>query len=112
MLLDFKAKEMGFDASRINGYERTAFTHLAVAVAVAGGAADAGLGILAAARALDLDFVPVLKERYDLVIPRVHYESNLLEPMLAILRDASFRAEVEELGGYDVSQMGQVIAKL
>ena len=103
---------MGFDASRINGYERTAFTHLAVAVAVAGGAADAGLGILAAARALDLDFVPVLKERYDLVIPRVHYESQLLQPMLAILRDASFRAEVEGLGGYDVSQMGQVIAKL
>lgn len=112
VLLDFKAKEMGFDASRINGYERTAFTHLAVAVAVAGGAADAGLGILAAARALDLDFVPLLKERYDLVIPRVHYESRLLEPMLAILRDASFRAEVEGLGGYDVSQMGQVIAKL
>jgi putative molybdopterin biosynthesis protein len=112
VLLDFKAKEMGLDATRINGYDRTAFTHLAVAVAVAGGAADAGLGILAAARALDLDFVPVLKERYDLIIPRVHYESKLLEPMLAILHDASFKTEIEKLGGYDVSQMGQVIAKL
>jgi putative molybdopterin biosynthesis protein len=112
VLMDFKAKEMGLDATRINGYDRTAFTHLAVAVAVAGGAADAGLGILAAARALDLDFVPVLKERYDLIIPRVHYESKLLEPMLAILHDASFKTEIEKLGGYDVSQMGQVIAKL
>jgi putative molybdopterin biosynthesis protein len=112
VLLDFKAKEMGFDATMINGYDRTAFTHLAVAVAVAGGAADTGLGILAAARALDLDFVPVLKERYDLIIPRVHYDSKLLEPMLAILQDASFKAEIERLGGYDVSQMGQVIARL
>ena len=112
VLLDFKAKEMGFDPGRINGYERTAFTHLAVAVAVASGAADAGLGILAAARALGLDFVPVLKERYDLIIPRVHYESRLLQPMLAILREASFAAEVEALGGYDVSSMGQVIAEL
>ncbi|MBN2099318.1 MAG: molybdopterin biosynthesis protein, partial [Dehalococcoidia bacterium] len=50
VLLDFKAKEMGFDPTKIAGYDRTAFTHLAVAVAVAGGAADAGLGILAAAR--------------------------------------------------------------
>jgi len=112
VLLDFKAKEMGLDLSKINGYDRTAFTHLAVAVAVAGGAADAGLGILAAARALDLDFVPVLKERYDLIIPRVHYESKLLEPMLAILHDAAFKAEIERLGGYDVSRMGQVIARL
>jgi len=112
VLLDFKAKEMGLEPTKINGYDRTAFTHLAVAVAVASGTADAGLGILAAARALDLDFVPLLKERYDLVIPRVHYESRLLEPMLAILQDASFKAEIERLGGYDVSQMGQVIARL
>ena len=97
---------------RINGYDRTAFAHLAVAVAVAGGAARApGSESRRTARALDLDFVPLLKERYDLVIPRVHYESSLLEPMLAILREASFRAEVEGLGGYDVSQMGQVIAE-
>jgi len=112
VLLDFKAKEMGLDPTKINGYDRTAFTHLAVAVAVASGTADTGLGILAAARALDLDFVPVLKERYDLVIPRVHYESKLLEPVLAILQDASFKNEIEKLGGYDVSQMGQVIARL
>ena len=112
VLFDFKAKKMGLDPTKINGYDRMAFTHLAVAVAVAGGAADAGLGILAAARALDLDFVPVLKERYDLIIPRVHYESRLLEPMLAILQDVSFKAEIEKLGGYDVSEMGRVIARV
>lgn len=112
VLLDFKMKEMGLDPNTIKGYDRIAFTHLAVAVAVASGTADTGLGILAAARALELDFIPVLKERYDLVIPRAHFESPLLEPMLAILQDASFKVEISEMGGYDTSQMGQVIARL
>jgi len=83
-----------------------------VAAAVASGAVDAGLGILTAARALDLDFIPVVRERYDLVIPRVYYESPVLEPLLATLQDNSFKAEVEKLGGYDACHMGQVIASL
>lgn len=112
VLLDFKLKEMGIDSAEIDGYERAAFTHLAVAAAIASGTADAGLGIIAAARALDLDFVPLLKERYDLVIPRNYYESPFLEPLLTILQQPSFRAEVEKLGGYDTSLMGQIIAGL
>ena len=112
VLLDFKLTEMGIDPAQIDGYERAAFTHLAVAAAIASGTADAGLGIVAAARALDLDFVPLLKERYDLVIPRIYYESPFLEPLLTILQQPSFRAEVEKLGGYDTSLMGQIIARL
>ncbi|MBL7119799.1 MAG: molybdopterin biosynthesis protein [Dehalococcoidia bacterium] len=112
VLLDFKLKQLGSDPSQIRGYDRVEFTHLAVASAVAAGTADAGLGIMAAARALDLDFIPLLKERYDLVIPRSYYESAFLEPLLAILQQPSFTAEVENLGGYDASDMGQVIAKL
>lgn len=112
VLLDFKLKELGADPSQIRGYDRVEFTHLAVASAIAAGTADAGLGIMAAARALDLDFVPLLKERYDLVMPRSYYESTFLEPLLAILQQPSFKAEVESLGGYDASDMGQVIAKL
>jgi len=112
VLLDFKLKELGIDPAKIAGYERIEVTHLAVASAVAAGTADVGLGIMAAAKALDLDFLPLLKERYDLVIPRSYYESNLLEPLLATLQQPSFRADVEGLGGYDTSDMGQVIARL
>jgi putative molybdopterin biosynthesis protein len=112
VLLDFKLKELGIAPEQIKGYDRVAFTHLAVAAAVASGAVDAGLGILTAARALDLDFIPVVRERYDLVIPRVYYESPVLEPLLATLQDNSFKAEVEKLGGYDACHMGQVIASL
>lgn len=110
VLLEYRIKRMGMDPSQIQGYERVAFTHLAVAAAVVGGSADAGLGIVAAARALDLDFVPLMKERYDLVIPRAYYDSPLLAPLLDILQQPSFKSEVESLGGYDTSQMGQLIA--
>jgi putative molybdopterin biosynthesis protein len=78
---------------------------------VRSGAADCGLGILAAARALELDFVPLLKERYDLVIPRMHAEAPLLAPLLAIIRGPEFRAAVAALGGYDTSRMGEVVGE-
>jgi len=112
VLLDYKLKEIGVDPQQIKGYQRVEFTHLALAAAIASGTADVGLGIMAAARALDLDFVPLLKERYDLIIPRLYYESVFLEPLLAALHQPSFQAEVKALGGYDTSHMGQVVAEL
>jgi len=112
VLLDFKMKELGMAPAEIKGYERVEFTHLAVASAVAAGTADAGLGIMAAARALGLDFIPLLDERYDLVMPIQYYESDFLQPLLAILQDGSFRTDVESLGGYDASDMGQIVAKV
>ena len=112
VLLDYKLKEAGVDPATIRGYDREEYTHLAVAADVSSGTADTGLGIMAAARALDLDFVPLLKERYDLVIPRAYYESDVLGPLLGLIRSEEFMAEVEALGGYDVSTMGEVMAEL
>jgi len=71
--------------------------------------ARSGLGILAAARALELDFLPLFDEQYQLVIPREFYESPHLTPLLEIVRGPDFRAEVDALGGYDVSSMGRVV---
>jgi len=79
---------------------------------VASGAADCGMGIRAAARALDLDFVPLDHERYDLVIPERFYESALLAPLLAIIRDPAFAARVQALGGYATPAIGRVLAHL
>ncbi|MCX7707225.1 MAG: molybdopterin-binding protein, partial [Anaerolineae bacterium] len=112
VLLDYRLRQLGINPRQIQGYERQEFTHLAVAAAVASGAADCGLGILAAARALDLDFVPLDLERYDLVIPTQFYESEVLGPLLAIIRDPAFAARVRDLGGYETPQMGQVLAEL
>ena len=112
VLLDYKLKEMGASPEQVHGYEREEYGHLAVAAAVNGGAADVGLGILSAARALNLDFIPLLNEQYDLVIPRVHYESDLLQPLLNLLANEEFRQAINDLGGYDVSRMGRVRAEI
>lgn len=111
MLLDHKLREAGIPPEQVRGYDREENTHLAVAVAVASGSADVGLGILSAARALELDFIPVAREQYDLAIPRQHYESSLLAPLLDAIRDPAFRRVVEEMGGYDVSTTGRIIAE-
>ena len=112
MLLDFKLKSSSLAAEHIRGYEREEYTHLAVAAAVAGGRADVGLGILSAARAMGLDFVPLLTEQYDLVVPREFYESDLLQPLLALIRNDEFKSKVDALGGYDTARTGEVVAEL
>jgi putative molybdopterin biosynthesis protein len=109
VLLDYELRRLGLAVNAVRGYEREEYTHLAVAADVASGAADVGLGILAAARALGLDFVPLFNEQYQLVIPREHYTSALLAPMLDLLRGDEFRQTVGALGGYDVSEMGRVV---
>ena len=111
MLLDYEIEERGIDTALIHGYNREEYTHLATAAAVASGTADAGLGIRAAAIALDLHFIPLAHERYDLVIPRSHYQAKLLEPMLALLYDKSFRAAVAGMPGYDVTSMGDIVSE-
>ena len=116
-LLDYQLERMGATPEAINGYQREEYSHLAVAAAVSGGSADAGLGILSAARALGLDFVPLLAEEYDLVIPMEHYRSERLQPVLTLLNDnekigEEFRAAVHDMGGYDVSRMGEMRATL
>lgn len=112
VLLDFEIGKIGLAPAEIQGYEREEYTHLAVAAAVASGVADCGLGIAAAARALNLDFVPLFKERYDLVIPARYYDSPLLRPLLDLLHEPRFRAEVAALPGYEVSGMGEVVARI
>jgi len=108
VLLDYELGKLGIDPAAVRGYEHEEYTHLAVAAAVSSGAAGAGLGIRAAARALKLDFVPLAHEAYELVIPRRHYESDLLRPLLELLSDGEFRSAVAAMPGYDVGQMGRV----
>ena len=112
VLLDYKLVAAGIDTQQVAGYEREEYTHLAVAAAVAGGRANVGLGILSAARAIGMDFIPLFDERYDLAIPEDIYDSKLLAPMLQLIQSSDFRVKVEELGGYDAGQMGEVIARI
>jgi len=109
VLLDFHLNRLGISPEKIQGYNQEEYTHLGVAAAVASGRADCGLAIAAAAQALDLDFVPLFQERYDLVIPKVYADGQLLSPLFGLLNGRTFRDEVSKLKGYDVSVMGTVI---
>jgi len=110
VLLDYQLKEMNIDPSIISGYDQEEYTHLGVAAAISSGRADCGLGIPAAAQALDLDFIPLFQERYDLVIPEYVYVSDLLKPVLELAGDSSFRKTVEALPGYNTRHMGQIMS--
>lgn len=109
LLLDHELGRAGVDPGRVNGYGREVFTHTAVAAAVAGGGADAGLGVLAAAKALKLDFVPVSRERYDLLVLGSFTGTPGYRALMRVLADGAYRAEVEALGGYDLSESGKII---
>lgn len=109
VLLDYHLKLMAIELEHIVGYNQEEYTHLGVAAAVVSGRADCGLGIAAAAQALDLDFIPLFQERYDLVIPKVFANMDLLAPLFGLLTDHRFREAVSQLMGYDVSVMGTII---
>lgn len=110
VLFDYMMMQSGLDPAGVKGYDREEYTHLAVSAAVASGTADVGLGIRAAARALNLDFIPLTHERYDLIIPQAHFESPALQPLLDLLHNDKFRSAVAALPGYDTTLMGQYIS--
>ena len=109
LLLDYLLKENGLPAAQVKGYEREEYTHMAVAVNVASGTADVGLGILAAARALGLDFIPLLPERYDLVVPETTFADPRFQTLLEVVCSREFQQGAAALGGYDLKDCGKII---
>ncbi|MDH5769061.1 MAG: molybdopterin biosynthesis protein, partial [Nitrospirota bacterium] len=110
LLTDKCLRDLGIRPENVKGYEREEYTHMGVASAVLTGVADTGLAILASAMALNLDFIPVAKERYDLAIPREFFETEMLQHLVNIIKeDSEFKEMVVGLGGYDISEMGKVM---
>ncbi|MCB9138943.1 MAG: hypothetical protein H6642_11405 [Caldilineaceae bacterium] len=114
VLLDHHLRRVNIAPRAIHGYAREESSHLSVATAVAGGVADCGLGIQAAAHTHGLDFVPLFEERFDLVIPREYAIGPLLAPLLSMLRNppADLLQRVNALGGYGTERMGEVLAEV
>ncbi len=109
LLLDYLLKENGLEPSMVQGYEREEYTHMAVAVNVHSGTADAGLGILAAARALGLDFIPLTPERYDLVVPETTFADPRFRVLLEVIRSREYQEAAAMLGGYDMKDCGKIV---
>ncbi|MGM0688977.1 MAG: molybdopterin biosynthesis protein [Bacillota bacterium] len=107
ILFDYLLKEAGLSQNQIYGYEREEYTHLNVAAAVAAGTARIGLGILPAAKAFELDFVPLVEERYDLLMDDTFYNSPEAKTLLEIIGDSNFQQLVESMGGYSMRDAGK-----
>ena len=108
LLLDYLLAREGLSIAQLSPPARVRSTHLAIAAAVAGGAADVGLGIHAAARALGLGFVPLASERYDLAFRRADMRQPWMGAVLEALAAPAMRTELEALGGYDAARTGWI----
>ncbi len=109
VLLDYHLGRLGISPDQIKGYDQEEYTHLAVAAAVASGRASTGLAVTASARALNLDYIPLFQERYDLVIPCVELQGDLLDPLFELAQDPEFRQAVAAMPGYDITDMGRIV---
>ncbi len=108
ILFDYRLEQAGIKKERIKGYDNEEFTHMAVAVDVLSGAADCGMGIYAAAKALGLDFIPMVREQYDLIIPSSMLDNDNIRAVIETISSQEFRDRVNDLGGYDPSKSGRL----
>ncbi|OGO77854.1 MAG: molybdopterin biosynthesis protein [Clostridiales bacterium GWB2_37_7] len=109
ILMDYLVVQKGLSVEKISGYEREMTTHMAVAAAVDSGSADAGLGVLSAAKAMDLDFIPIGEEDYDFAVPVSYLKLPMIELFLSILKSEEFAKELEVLGGYSLESVGEIV---
>lgn len=113
VLLDEKLRQLRISRLEIHGYHNCETSHTAVAIAVARGLADVGLGNQKAAMQVEgIEFVPLQQERYELVIKEEDMNKPAVHSLLNTLTSSLFREEIEGLGGYGLSEMGQLVARV
>lgn len=111
LLLDYNLNKADINPKNIKGYCREEFTHLAVAAAVGAGDADVGLGVYSAAKMMDLDFIPICNEEYDLAIPEEYLNLEMVKEFIETIKSEEFKSKLKELGGYDYSRTGTIISQ-
>ena len=113
ILLDMQLKRMGIPASKVKGYDRIMKSHLTMAAAVAAGEADLAIGTERISRQIeDLDFIPLLEERFDFAIKKEMMETEAVQKLLKVLRDPVFRKEISRFSGNDYRDLGKIITEV
>ncbi|MCD4784470.1 MAG: molybdopterin biosynthesis protein [Candidatus Eremiobacteraeota bacterium] len=112
MILDYYLKKNKIEINRIKGYPDEAHTHLTLASAIASGHADVGLGISAAAKASNLDFIPLIPERMDFVIPKKYLNTYSIKSLLSIIGSEKFKKEISMLDGYSTEMTGNIVYEI
>ena len=109
VLLDYKLKQAGITPDMIDGYDKEAATHMAVAALVASEEIDAGMGVKSAADAMGLDFIEVGTEEYDFAIRQENLELPQVRAFRQILESEEFHEKLAEMGGYGWRQAGRIV---
>ncbi len=113
VLLDEHMKNLKIPSSKINGYQRECLSHLAAASTIARGGADVSVGNEKAAMQVQgIDFIPIQQERYEMVIRKEDLDKPQVKAILEILNSDIFRYEISGIGGYDIEEMGKIVAEL
>ena len=113
ILLDIHLKQLGIPASTVRGYERIMKSHLTMAAAIAAGEADLAIGTERISHQMEgIDFIPLLEERFDLVIRRELLETEPVQKLIAVLRNPAFRREAARFSGNDYRDLGKIIAEV
>ena len=113
ILLDTQLKKLGIPHSRVRGYDKIMKSHLTMAAAIAAGEADVAIGTERISRQVDnLDFIPLLEERYDFVIKKEMMETEAVRKLLKILSSPAFRKEISHFSGNDYRDLGKIIAEV
>lgn len=110
LLTDKILRDQKIDSAKVKGYDHEEYTHMAVAAAVASASVDSGMGIRAAAVALNLDFIPIAEERYDMIIPEEFYADAKISALLELVRENSiFHQQILDMGGYNLRDCGKIV---
>src|SRR3990172_657569 len=110
IFVDQELARLGIDPEQITGYQVAVPTHLAVGLKILRGEGDAGLATHAAARLLDLEFIPLTRERFDILVPKERFFSRGIQVLLEVAGSREFRTRVDALGGYDTTESGRILA--
>jgi putative molybdopterin biosynthesis protein len=112
ILLDYLLEKAGLDSAGLDFADKPARTELEVGLIISSGKADAGIAVASVAKQLHLDFIPLAKERFDLVTRRFDYFEPPIQKLLSFCRSTAFTEKAEELGGYDIRNTGGIVLNI
>lgn len=111
ILFDYLLEKAGISSDEIYGYQREEYTHLAIGAAIKNDAADAALGIYASARVMDLDFIPIVEEKYDLCLLTDNLNEDKINILIDCIKSHEFKQNLDRFGGYNLSCCGNILAE-
>lgn len=110
IFVDQELARLGIHPEQITGYQAAVPTHVAVGLKILRGEGDAGLATHSAARLLALEFIPLTRERFDILVPKERFFSRGIQVLVEVAGSREFRTRVDALGGYDTTESGRILA--